>query len=72
MARRTRGRPAVGRDYFHVVFTVLAEVVDIALRNTAVIYGSGWSSETMVTMPTPVISARASASPPFSTGSRLQ
>ena len=35
--RRARSRPAASRRYFHVVFTVPAEIADIAFHNKAAV-----------------------------------
>ena len=56
--------------YFHVVFTVPAQISDIAYQNKAVIYDILFkaSAETMLpSRPIPSIWAPASASPPCST-----
>jgi hypothetical protein len=56
--------------YFHVVFTLPAEIADIALQNKAIVYDLLFSgaSETMMTIAAdPCTSAPASASPPCST-----
>jgi Transposase zinc-binding domain len=56
--------------YFHVVFTVPAQISDIAYQNKAVIYDILFkaSSETMLTIaPIPNVWAPASASPPCCT-----
>ena len=53
--------------YFHVVFTLPAEVADIAFQNKALVYDLLFraASQTMLTIPG--IWAPASASPPCST-----
>jgi hypothetical protein len=56
--------------YFHVVFTLPAEIADIAFQNKAVVYDLLFraASETMLTIAAdPSTSARGSASPPCST-----
>jgi hypothetical protein len=56
--------------YFHVVFTLPAEIADIAWQNKAVVYDLLFraASETMLTIAAdPGISAPASASPPCCT-----
>jgi len=61
--------------YFHVVFTLPAEVADIALQNKAAVYGLLFqaSSETMLTIAAdPRHLGRASVSPPCSTPGDLR
>ena len=52
LARRARDRAAPGRPYFHIVFTLPAQIADIAYQNKAVIYDLLFkaSAETMITI----------------------
>jgi hypothetical protein len=69
LSQRSRVRDSQRLRYFHVVFTVPAEVADIALHNKAAVYDLLFhaASETMLTIAAdPTTSAPTSASPPCS------